>query len=372
MFVRSFIAIVIVALAAAAGFGQKTDTPQVYSWSFDSNSGYLGVQTQEVTKENFSKFGLRNVQGVAVEKVVENSPAAAAGMRDGDVIVKFNGESVTSAAKLTRLIMEVTPDHQATVTVNRGGAEQDLTVTIGKRPMPKFEDGNFSFVMPSIPDMQNFDFKFDMPEFKSLDELKDKMPELQQKLEKLKDMPQLKELDKLKFDMGDWADKFKDMPQVWSNGDNHSFVWNNGRRIGVSVNDLTDQLAQKYGVSDGLMITEVHNDSPAAKAGLKAGDIITEVNGKAVKSDIDLIKEINSQKDGDVQLTIVRDGQKQTISVTPEKTKDSGFIYRTGGDDGSGFMPQFAPLAKPAIPANPAAPGTPKVPAVSLFRGRII
>src|SRR5688572_29893472 len=83
------------------------------------DGGYLGVQTTEVTKDNFAKYGLREVRGVVIEKVVDNSPAATAGLQAGDVIVKFNGEDVTSVRKLTRLIGEVDPDHQARVTVIR-------------------------------------------------------------------------------------------------------------------------------------------------------------------------------------------------------------------------------------------------------------
>src|ERR1043165_7381385 len=89
--------------AANAALAQQTPAPQgdnsprAFAWSFDGEGGYLGVQTQEVTRENFAKFGLRDVRGVAVEKVMDKSPAAAAGIQAGDVIVRFNGEEVTSA-----------------------------------------------------------------------------------------------------------------------------------------------------------------------------------------------------------------------------------------------------------------------------------
>ena len=99
MFNKSFISVLIVTSAFTLIFGQtpeakkdKDKLPQAFAWSFDGDGAYLGVQTQEVSKENFAKFGLRDVRGVAVEKVLENSPAAAAGIRDGDVIVRFNGE----------------------------------------------------------------------------------------------------------------------------------------------------------------------------------------------------------------------------------------------------------------------------------------
>ncbi len=92
-----------------------------FSFFFSDEGGsYLGVQMQEVSKENFAKFGLSAVRGVAVEKVLENSPAAQAGLQAGDVIVRFDGAEVTSVKKLTRLIGEVAPDHQTALTVLRG------------------------------------------------------------------------------------------------------------------------------------------------------------------------------------------------------------------------------------------------------------
>src|SRR5262245_6470614 len=130
MFSKWFISILIVTSSFILAFGQapeakkdkeKEKAPTAFAWSFEGDGGYLGVQTQEVTKENFAKFGLSGVRGVAVEKVLENSPAAAAGIKEGDIIVRFNGEEITSSRKLTRLIGEVDPDHQVSLSISRGG-----------------------------------------------------------------------------------------------------------------------------------------------------------------------------------------------------------------------------------------------------------
>ena len=61
--------------------------------------------------------------------------------------------------------------------------------------------------------------------------------------------------------------------------------------------------------------------SPAEKAGLKAGDIIVEADGAPVKGSMDLINAINAQKVGTVSLTVVRNGSRQTLTVTPEESK---------------------------------------------------
>lgn len=333
MFNRFFSSVMIVTSAFTILIGQtpeakkeKEKTPNVFSWSFDGEGGYLGVQTQEVSKENFSKFGLREVRGVAVEKVMENSPAAAAGIKAGDVIIRFNGDEITSARKLTRLVSEVDPDHQVKLTISRGGSEQEITATVGRRPMLKFENGNFSFSMP--PEGMN---KFDPEKFKALDNLKD--------------LPQFK----------DFKGK---IPNVFMapGGEGESFIWRSGegRQIGIAVYPVTGQHGERFGVESGVMINDVRADSPAARAGLKAGDIVIEVDGKAVKNNLDLIKALNTKKDGEVHITIMRDRNRQTISVTPEAPKGSGFDFQN--DDDNGLMlsptPPIAPMvARPAMPA---------------------
>jgi len=316
----------------------KAEEPKEFSFFFDGSGSYLGVQTQEVTRENFSKLGLRDVRGVVVDKVANNSPAAAAGIQAGDVITKINGEEITSARKLTRLIGEIDPDHQAKVTVLRNGSERELTATLAKRPMAQFGDGNFKFDMPDMKGMQIW--KGDpnnMPDFKNFgDEFKD-MPDLKGLGNKLKHMPELKNFH---FDLKDMPD-FKNLPPGEfkfdvPDGEGKGFIWRSGesRTIGAGITPLTKQLAAHFGVDGGALVNDVRENSPAAKAGLEAGDIIVEADGKAVTNQVDLIQTINNKKDGSVQLTIVRDGKRQTISVTPEVSKDSGFLYKTDRSDG--------------------------------------
>jgi serine protease Do len=336
MFQKAFVFVFLTAAAAIVASAQivePKEAPPVrsFAWTLDADGGYLGVQTKEVTKENFGQFGLREVRGVAVEKVQENSPAAAAGLQAGDVIVRIDDQEITSVRKLTRLIGEVAPDHQVTLTVLRNGAEQNMSATLGKRPAPEFGNGNFEFAMP--------------------------MDKAQ--IEKLGDLPQLRDLNILK-------NLPEGGPQVFGTpgAPGKVFTWRagSGRQIGIGITPLTKQLASHFGVDGGVMISEVRDGSPAAKAGLKAGDIILEVDGKAVAADIDLIRAIGGKKDGDIRLTIIRDGRRQNISVTPEASKDNGFVFQTDEDGplapAAREMKVFrskAPVARdsPALPRSP-------------------
>lgn len=258
--------------------GKKIEKSEKSFTFFSEGSGYLGVQTIEVNKENFAKYGLSGVRGVAVEKVVENSPAAQAGLQNGDVIVKFNGEEVTGTRNLTRLIAEVAPDHRATLTVLRGGAERELKVTMGKRELPQFRIGGMSYgdfspmlEIPALPRVQNTPF----PPMRGGDVI------------------------------------------IRGFGEN--------RQIGVTVTNLSKQLADYFGVAEGkgLLIESVRENSPAAKAGLKAGDVIVEIDGKEVKNSLDMVRALNEKKEGGVNLTIVREKNRQTILVTPETVKSN-------------------------------------------------
>ena len=316
---KSLALLVLGAAAGAASYAQQPKAPEApkaprtFAFTFDNDGGYLGVQTQDVNKENFGKYGLRDVRGVAVEKVAENSPAASAGIQTGDVIVKFNGEEITSVRKLARLVGEVAPDHEAKVTVLRGGNERDITVTLGKRPAPEFSNGAFGLNLP----------------------------------EGKVEIPDMSEMPNMLPPSGNFPREFN-LPQA--QGRSFTFA-RGGRQIGVGVAGLTDQLAKHFGVEGGVMISEVRENSPAARAGLKAADIVVEADGKPIKSELDLIRAINSKKEGDVQLTIVRNGKRQTISVTPEASKDNGFVFGFGDENG---------VALPATPAMP--PAAPKLP----------
>lgn len=319
---KSFVFILLSVSTCAFVFAQDTAPGRAgsavsgFSMLFDGDGSYLGIQSVEVTKENFSKYGLRDVRGVAVEKVIDGSPAQTAGLQNGDVIVKFNGEDVTSTRKLSRLISEVAPDHQTKISILRSGDDREITATVGKRPAARFGNGSFATTIPSqlgriqIPPMAE-----------------------------MAPMPPMAE-----------SPLFRQFP-----GESGVRVFSSGtsRRIGINVTPLSKQLSEHFDVAQGaVMIDDVRENSAAAKAGLKAGDIIVEIDGKEIKGNGDLTRTINQKKEGDVQLTIVRDKARQTISVTPEEVKgDFNNFFEM--PEGSLTPPARMKTAKPATPATP-------------------
>ncbi len=268
---------------------------------FVEGGSFLGVYAEDVNKENMARYGLREARGVGITQVVKDSPAEKAGLKKDDVILRFEGDSVTSVRKLNRLVAEVAPDQNVRLGISRGGSEQEVSVTIGKRDQ-------------SLNAFNRLE-GFSGDGFKGLEGL--------QKWDGFKGLEGLKD--------------FKGPgPQIWKwegqgpGNDGFVFALGNNRRMGVSTVQLTKQLGDYFGIADGkgVLVTSVSDGSPAAKAGLRAGDVITTVDGEMIEGPGDLSRAVNKNKDGDVTVVVIRDKKQRTFKVTPEKNQSQ--IFRPG------------------------------------------
>ncbi|HEY3024922.1 MAG TPA: PDZ domain-containing protein [Pyrinomonadaceae bacterium] len=311
---------------------------------FMSGGTFLGVYAEDVSKENMSRYGQSQVRGVAITDVVKSSPAERAGLKKGDVILRFENEPVTSVRKLNRLVSESAPDQTARLSISRGGSEQEVTVTLGKR-----SENADAWTMIAPPGGV----------FRGVNP---------------KDFPNIQ--------------KF---PGMGPNGDgNFRFSFGNNRRIGVSTQQLTEQLADFFGVKGGgVLITSVNENSPAAKAGLKAGDVITAVDGEKIEGPGDVSRALNKKEDGEVTLTVVRERNTRTFKVTPTKAEGlslpSGRIstngsviraeirdaIRRGARDGRIVIPSIAIPAIPAIDVTVPRIQMPVIPEINIALPRI-
>lgn len=270
--------------------------------------GFLGVYAENINRENMARYHVTQVRGVGVTQVVKDSPAEKAGLRKDDVILRLDGESVTSVRKLNRLVSELAPDQTVRVGVSRNGAEQEVTATIGKR--------NNSSMVGDLMRIEPRSWKWEGPE------------------------PREWKFEGPLFN----KDSFPNM-----NGD-LVFALGNSRRIGVSTMELTKQLADYFGITGGkgVLVTSVTDDGPAAKAGVKAGDVITAVDGEPIDSPGDISRAINRKKDGDVTLTIIRNKSQQTIHVTP---REGGGSFGTMGQPDIGRRIVIPRVEIPSVPA---------------------
>lgn len=217
--------------------------------------------------------------GIEVTGVMEGSPAAAAGLEKGDVITKIDGRAVTGDG---RLLEGRKPGERINVTVDRDGAEKKLGVTLG-----------------AYPGRMEFDAAEGMAPFAIAGDLLGGLHALEP-LKSLKGLPGFQWL-------GDGDSK------------GFAFAWGSRKpRLGVEVERLSDQLAEYFGTEagKGLLVMGVREGMPAAVAGLKAGDVLLEVDGDAIAEPGDILEALDDVKKGDtVQVEVLRRGERRTFTV---------------------------------------------------------
>jgi serine protease Do len=263
-------------------------------FSFGSD-GYLGIYLEEVTPEKMKDLNLREERGAVIMKVAEGSPAEKAGLKENDVIVSFNSRRVDTVRELQRLLGETPAGRTVSFEVVRGGNTQTLSATLSKRASNfKFFDGNNSNFKLAEQGLALADKNMRFHELTR--ERAEEMRKLQNNLKLL----QPKEFGSFNFNLMGLA---------------------GGARLGVSVQSLTEQLGSYFGVKDGegVLVTEVANDSAAAKAGLKAGDVILEIDDQKVKNINDLMSTLAKKEEGQVVLKVLRNRDDKKLTVTLEK-----------------------------------------------------
>lgn len=262
--------------------------------AFAGGGPRIGVRVRDVEPSDVTKQKLAGQAGAVIEEVDSQTPAAKAGLKAGDVVVAFDGERVRSARQLDRLVEETAPGRSVKMSIVRDTAKLDVDVT----PEPS----SFAHAMPRLRgheghDADSFSFKRDLDTGRMTD---DALEALRNKKFERFAVPSFE------FD--------------WDGGDFPAILGGRGR-LGVSAEAVSGQLATYFGVEAGVLVRDVDESSAAAKAGVKAGDVITAVNGKAVKDAGELRREIADATGGDakeITLNVTRDKKPLTLKATIE------------------------------------------------------
>ena len=208
--------------------------------------------------------------GVRVETVTPDGPADKAGIKAGDTITEFDGERVRSTMQFSRLVRETPHGRQIPVGLSRGGQRMSVTVT----PEARTLSDDFGFRMLDIP-------------------RPGRVPTPARPLARPPRPPAV-------------APEGFDLRGLMGLG--------SARRLGVTVESLDDQLAEYFGVKEGVLVKSVHADSAAQKAGIKAGDVITGLNGSKVYDAADLTRALDRiTESGEFTADIVRDKKSQSV-----------------------------------------------------------
>lgn len=286
-----------------------------------SGKAWMGVTTQRVTSELRDALDLKS-DGVLVNGVVDNGPADRAGIRKGDVITTVNGRTVASPGALADLVQGLRVGSNASVRVVRDGAGQTYSVLLKERPADLDDEDSWSTPAPGDDEESG-------PRVRAWKNGKEVDPDdLDFHMEGMEGLRGLGRLQNLP-----------------------GFAWSGDRpRLGVRLQEMNRDLAEYFGGTNGrgALVVEVIEDTPAEKAGIKAGDVITAV-GNTTVDDADDLQKALADVEGNVSLTVVRKGVRKTIEADLGDAPRSSMAWRMR--DGRA----------PRAPMAPKAPSPPRM-----------
>jgi serine protease Do len=251
----------------------------------------LGVRLEEVDKDAVTRLRLKEEKGALVTEVLKDSAAEKAGILKDDVIVKFQGESVLTAAQLARLVRDVPSGRKVDIDLVRNGAPVKVSATLEKA---EWKGGG-----PDVPDMADLD------------------QHLQEKLGKLGD---------LRFHSGEGG-----FPRTFSfkmdeNGPMALLRAGRGR-LGITYTEIEGQLARYFKApkESAILVNSVVEGSAAEKAGIKAGDLLLKLGGASIEEAGDLREAVSDLEAGKPSpVTVWRDGRNLDLSITIEAPRNTG------------------------------------------------
>jgi membrane-associated protease RseP (regulator of RpoE activity) len=162
------------------------------------------------------------------------------------------------------------------------------------------------------------------------------------------------------------GDMFADLGDLAELGDFPELAFfEGGGYIGVRPLEMTPELRTHFGAPKqaGVLVGTVEKDSPAAKAGLQVGDIVTSADGETVERRRDLVRAIRRKKEGDtVRIELVRDRAAKTVTVTVAEREDGRIRVGEFGPEMRKFHRRVRPPVPPMPPVPPVAPVPPPSP----------
>jgi serine protease Do len=251
------------ALLASSAAAQNSEPFVQYFQAQRGGGSFLGVFLQEVGPDRAKALKLPEEEGVEITSVEPNSPAAAAGLMVGDVVLKYNGQDVEGIEQFGRLVRETPAGREVKLQIVRNGNVQMVAAKIGSRASGAIAASPY-FPQPATP------------------------PEAP-----LQPLP------------------------------NTLRLFSGGRVMGVEVEPLSGQLGEYFGVREGVLVRSVTKGSEAERAGVKAGDVITSVGGAKVANGADITAQIRVARGASVSVTLMRDHREMTVNV-PLEGRDSG------------------------------------------------
>jgi serine protease Do len=222
-----------------------------------AGGSYVGVMVQEVDSERAKALKLHDEAGVEITVVEQDGPAEKAGLKVADVVLKYNGQRVEGMQQFARMVRETPAGREVKFDIIRGGAPQTVVVRVAQRKTPRMEMGEGT---PAPMPMERWDIH-------------------------LPDLPR-------------------------------TFMTLRSSALGVEAESIDGQLAQYFGVKEGVLVRSVSKGSAAEKAGIRAGDVIMKIEDGRVATPADISGRLRSLRGKSAPVVLMRDHKELTVTVT--------------------------------------------------------
>jgi serine protease Do len=251
--------------------------------------GYLGVDVRDVSSDRAAALKLKDQHGAEIVTVDHDAPAGKAGLRIHDVIMQMNGQAVDGEAQFSRMLHETPPGRTVALLISRDGQTQTISIVLGDRA--KIEADAWPQPVPLSEEDDGASAPAAASSTAGTEEA---------------------------------SAGSSSTPVTGGKGFFGTFRLD-PLYVGLELEPVGTQLADYFGVHDGtgLLVQRVEDNSPASAAGLKAGDVITRVNGKEMATHSQWMKALRENRGKQIQVTIVRSRREETLTMTAGQSKKS-------------------------------------------------
>lgn len=283
----------LVVLVATLAMGTVT-----LAWSFPAKGGagriaqgYLGVDIRDLSDEQIAALKLTDVRGAEVVRLDHDGPACKAGVREHDVVIQMDGHGIDGQDQFRRMLHETPAGRTVTLLIVRDGQQQTLKATMANREEVERMawEQHIAVVDP--------------------DDVGPPPP--------VSEGPSGR--------VGGAGLGF--LHGGSSSGKNRSFLGTmlGAPYTGAVVEPITPQLGEFFGVQSGvgLLVKSIEASSPAAVAGMRAGDVVLKANQATMSTESDWTRSLHENRGRQIPIMVLRDRKEQTLSLTPDAKRKS-------------------------------------------------
>ena len=246
--------------------------------------GYVGISFRDVSEEQMSTLKLKETRGAEIVVLDHDGPAFRSGLREHDVILQMNGQVIEGEEQLRRMLRETPAGRTVAFVISRDGSQQTLSTQLANRDTVGQEAWERHMTVPEPAPSES---SWHGSGF-----------------------------------FGGNASSGVAVPR-------HGFLGTailSSSYTGALLEMMGPQLADYYGAQGGLLVRAVDPNSPAAVAGMRAGDVVLKINAMQVVSSANWIKTVHENRGKPVAVVVLRDRREQVLTLVPDAKKRSSVI----------------------------------------------